>query len=178
MRGGEVGEGGAHALWGRECWTQGGLLLGVPAGGWPQRAGAHAALRSRGLQQPLLLGRSSSPPWRWGQGPIQGALLETHLAPPLTHPPPPSSLQHLPIRFTVLDRRPALPAAVAAGHNAPGAGRGPYKVSVMLTGVGVKEMNMGDAPGELARCWVGLGGCGGCGRVSGLGGGGGLGSGG
>lgn len=84
--------------------------------------------------------------------------------------------QLLPLRFKIIDRRPpvkgALDAEVAAqqakqgkaaaggkyadedgpaGGNGGGkkkapAGRGPYKVSIQLTGVGTKEMNSGERP--------------------------------
>jgi hypothetical protein len=43
----------------------------------------------------------------------------------------------VPVRFAVVDRRPALPG---------GARRGPYKVSVTLQGVGAKDLNAGDQP--------------------------------
>lgn len=82
----------------------------------------------------------------------------------------------LPLRFKVIDNRPPVAGAaaaqaaaeVAAGKKAsksgkeaddeeaavggkrdkrkPPAGRGPYKVAIMLTGVGAKEMNAGDHP--------------------------------
>eukprot|EP00887_Chlorella_sp_A99_P003269 scaffold9.g3269.t1 len=67
--------------------------------------------------------------------------------------------QHLPIRFTVVDRRPPLPNATVPVKGKKGmkkrktksGGRGPYKVSVLLTGIGVHEMNAGDSPGECRR---------------------------
>lgn len=43
----------------------------------------------------------------------------------------------VPVRFTIIDKRPALPG---------GKQHGPYKVSVTLQGVGVKEMGSGDQP--------------------------------